>query len=101
MVAPRTSITLAVDTDAPALLDLRQPPWFLDALCREPSAVASVGMHFVDAENSKPAKARALQVCGRCLVMAECRAYALADPSLLGILGGTDSSARRAMRRSR
>jgi len=92
---------LAIDLDAPSLLDIRQPPWFLDVLCREPSAVASVGMHFVDAENNHKASAAAMQVCGHCLVMAECRAVALADASLLGIWDGTGSSARRVMRRPR
>ena len=101
MVAPRRGIELAIDTDKSALLDLRQPPWFRDALCAEPSVVARVGTDFVTAEDSKPAKARALAECGACLVRAACLDYAIASPELVGIWGGVDTSGRRAIRSNR
>jgi len=46
-------------------------------------------------KNSAPAKA----LCRRCAVAEECLAYALADPELVGIWGGTSERERRAMRR--
>lgn len=102
MVTPRTSRhTTDTGSDTLPRLDLTRPAWFADALCREPSALAEVGCHFVDAERHKDARERAMQVCGRCAVMLECREYALADPSLLGVFGGTDSAARKAMRANR
>jgi WhiB family transcriptional regulator, redox-sensing transcriptional regulator len=39
---------------------------------------------------SAPAKA----VCGRCLVQRECLDYALADPDLMGVWGGTSQRDR-------
>ena len=70
------------------------PNWYRDALCRE-----YPDLDFVDAELDKQTKREALQVCGRCLAMAECRAYAIDDAELVGIWGGTDTAARRAIRR--
>ena len=41
----------------------------------------------------------AKRTCAACDVTAECLAYALADPSLEGIWGGTSVRERQAMRR--
>jgi len=46
--------------------------------------------------------ADALHVCGRCLVLTDCRDWALDDPSLdYGVLGGMSARARKAARRAR
>ena len=100
MITPRQLERLNVDGghDRPPSFDdiFRRPAWHADANCLE-----HPDLDFVDADRDAKAKAEALQVCGRCLVMSTCRAYALDDPSLVGIWGGTDSAARRAMRRAR
>jgi WhiB family redox-sensing transcriptional regulator len=100
VVAPRTDPTTTYGNRSVAL-SFTRPAWFADALCREPDARAEVGMHHVDAEFNKRAAAAALQVCGRCLVLDACREYAVADSDLLGIFGGTDSAARKAIRSNR
>ena len=43
----------------------------------------------------------AKRTCAACDVTAECLAYALADPSLEGVWGGTSVRERQAMRRER
>ncbi len=102
MISPRTSrYTLDSGADTSPSLHLEHPTWVRDALCKEESARATVGMHFVDAERYAEPKRAALQVCGLCLVRVECLEHALADPSLVGIWGGTDSAARRAIRTNR
>ncbi len=102
MITPRTSRTTTdTGSDTMPVLDLARPGFFADALCAEESARAAVGMHFVDAERFAEAKRAALQVCGRCLVRPECLEYALADSSLVGVFGGTDTAARRAIRSNR
>jgi WhiB family redox-sensing transcriptional regulator len=70
-----------------------RPAWMADAACREhPDAP-----YF---PNRGQAPTRAVAVCSTCLVRAECLAYALADPDLSGVWGGTTEGARRALRRS-
>jgi hypothetical protein len=39
-------------------------------------------------------------VCAACVVRGECLAYALADPDLVGVWGGTSHAERRALRRA-
>ena len=68
---------------------------------QEHAACKDSPLDFIAAENDERNRAKALQVCGRCPVLMECREYALADASLVGIWGGADSQARRAMRRNR
>lgn len=102
MPTPRTTRTTTDSgSDVAPVLPIGRPAWFADALCAEPDVVAEVGMHFVDAERNRDAKARALQVCGRCLARLDCLDYALADARLVGIFGGTDTAARKAMRANR
>jgi WhiB family redox-sensing transcriptional regulator len=38
-------------------------------------------------------------VCAECVVRSECLAYALAEPQLQGVWGGTSDTERRALRR--
>ncbi len=69
-------------------------PWRRDALCREHP---EVDFFPSKGEANRPA----LEVCGHCAVMLECRAWAVADPSLdHGILGGMTARARSGARRA-
>ena len=74
-----------------------RPRWQADALCRE-----RPGTEFVfDGSRTaagREAVATAVAVCSACLVKRECGAYALADPTLLGIWGGTTEAERRKVR---
>jgi len=74
-----------------------RPGWMLDALCRERPAV-----EFVPAEirsgAGRDSQAEAVAVCGACLVRRECGAYALKDPTLVGVWGGTTTAERKAAR---
>ena len=73
----------------------RRPAWMADAACLEHPEV-----EFIPADQrSEDKAAAALAICRRCLCRAECRSFALADPSLLGIWAGTTTAERRAMRR--
>ena len=66
-------------------------PWRRDALCRE----RDPGPFFVRrGESADPARA----TCARCLVTAECRAYAIDHGVREGIWGGTSATERRALR---
>lgn len=68
------------------------PAWMRDALCREPHPGAT---WFPErGEDAGPAKA----VCWRCLVLEECRAYAIGDHELRGIWGGLSDRQRRRLR---
>jgi WhiB family redox-sensing transcriptional regulator len=68
------------------------PAWQADALCQE-----------YDRELFFPERGRsgaeAKRLCGRCLVQRECRDYALADDTLVGVWGGTSTSERARLRR--
>jgi len=66
------------------------PTWQRDALCRE-----YPNLDFVPGRQGG-GTTKLLQVCGRCTVRTECLAYALADPTLVGIWGGTNTAARKA-----
>jgi hypothetical protein len=62
-----------------------------DALCLEHPEVN----FFPDrGQSSAPAKS----LCGRCLCLRECREYALADPDLMGVWGGTSQRDRSRLR---
>jgi Transcription factor WhiB len=70
---------------------LRRPAWQKHAACR------GMGVKdFFPPEGSSPLRAAA--VCRRCPVAAECLQYALENPSLKGVWGGTSERARRRMR---
>ncbi len=78
------------------LLELirRRPPWHADAACREAPADVS---WFIE-RGGDPGPARA--VCQRCLVVDECREWALDQgPELQGIWGGMSRAERAVARR--
>lgn len=66
--------------------------WMDAALCAQTDPDA---FHPGKSESSTDAK----RTCAACDVITECLAYALADPSLEGIQGGTTQRERQAMRR--
>jgi len=55
-------------------------------------------VNFFPARGQSIAEARAC--CGRCLVERECREYALADDSIVGVWGGTSTQQREQLRRA-
>lgn len=101
VVTPRStrleSIGEPVDTASRLAHHLADgPEWMADALCKEYPHV-----DFVWGELKERTKAECLQVCGRCLVRVAHLRWALADPPMLGVLGGTDTAARKAIRANR
>lgn len=57
-------------------------------------------VEFIPADQRSEDKAIAARaICGRCLCRAECLAYSLADPTLLGIWAETTTAERRDLRR--
>ena len=64
------------------------PAWRADALCRE---YPNLNWFRESDHSAEMAKA----VCTECLVRAECRSYALARPTLLGIWGGLTTRERK------
>ena len=92
----------ALDAPSSGLEDLiaavaaNRPAWHADALCREHYPAVS---WFVErGEPMEPAK----NICGRCLVLAECTSWALdQDASLAGVWGGTTAPQRKRMRAAR
>ena len=73
----------------------RRPAWMADAACLEHPEVEFIPANPSTEQNADEARA----ICARCLCREECLAYALADPGLLGIWGGTTTAERRTMRR--
>lgn len=77
--------------DVAELLNRPRTPFSARAACRDHRAVSwfpALG------EPAAPAKA----ICGTCPVLSDCRAYALADPSLVGVWGATTPAERRQLR---
>ena len=72
-------------------LDALRPPWMRRAACRHVGADQFVLMH--------PGRTPRRRLCGDCPVRAECLAYAMAEPDLVGTWGGTSERERRALRR--
>lgn len=70
---------------------LRPPAWHRDAACVEHPEVS----FFPDKGQSTAA---ALLVCAGCLVVDDCKAYALGTGQEAGVWGGTSPRARRALR---
>lgn len=67
--------------------------WQDDALCAETDPDA----FFVEkGGNPRPA----INLCGSCDVAAQCLAYALQNPEIAGIWGGTTQRTRRKMRKA-
>ncbi len=82
--------------DIGELLDLAtsRPEWWADAACKE--APLSVAWFAARGQSEAPAKA----VCSTCLVLEECRTWALEhDGSLQGVFGGLNQRERAQLRR--
>jgi WhiB family redox-sensing transcriptional regulator len=73
-------------------LEMLRPSWMRNGACRG----SGTGAYFPERGVST---ARAKGVCAACAVRRECLAYALADPDLVGVWGGTSEAERRVMRR--
>lgn len=71
---------------------LASPAWMLDAACVE----VGVEPFIPEYQGAKPNAAKA--ICAVCPVIDACRAYALADASLVGVWAGTTMRERRDMR---
>jgi WhiB family transcriptional regulator, redox-sensing transcriptional regulator len=91
---------MSAEPDAPTpaelfLQMLARPTWMADAACRE---TPSVSFFPERGQDARPAKA----VCARCLVRAECLAFAEAcGRDIVGIWGGTSERERRGRRSGR
>jgi Transcription factor WhiB len=72
---------------------LQRPAWHARALSRGQAAG-----EWVSAAKTPDYSAQRA-ICGRCPVRQQCLESALADPSLLGLRGGTDEKERRELRR--
>jgi WhiB family transcriptional regulator, redox-sensing transcriptional regulator len=77
-----------------------RPSWWADAACREHS-----WREFFPMKEASAAGQRAKAICAGCLVLAECRSWALEKddpeaPELVGIFGGMTTRERRAMRKA-
>ena len=74
-------------------------PWMDRALCRE----VDPELFFPHGKGSvtRTMAAEARGVCFDCPVRHECLEYALADPHIEGVWGGTTDQQRREMRRER
>lgn len=82
-------------TDLLGAILATRPPWMADALCAEPHP----GVDFFPEQGGdvRPAK----QICSRCLVKAECRAWALEQgDDLRGVWAGTTHRQRRQIRQA-
>ena len=80
--------------DLDRLLRDLSPAWHADALCKEHDLEL-----WFPTKGQRPQ--RALEICGRCAVRAECLAEALADPELdHGIRGGMTVAARKQRRKA-
>lgn len=75
------------------LLAKARPAWQADAACREHPEVTWFSNH-------SSHQRRAKEICRSCLVLDECRAWALSQgPTLVGVWGGLSTRERRRRRR--
>jgi len=74
-------------------LAVAPPPWVEAALCAQTDPDL---FHPVKGGSNRAAKA----VCARCDVRPDCLAYALGDPTLDSVWGGTTETERRRIRRA-
>jgi len=81
------------------LLDqlLNRPAWQADAACNGSDTPQQA--FFPGQGTSSNATAAARRLCAGCLVRAECLAYAMTVPDMVGVWGGTSERQRRIMRR--
>lgn len=87
------TFTAAARTDDLWLEVPRPGVWAARARCR----TVPQSVFFPRYENDE-AQAQAREVCSRCPVADECRAYAMAHPRLVGMWGGLSAAERRAAR---
>jgi WhiB family redox-sensing transcriptional regulator len=73
------------------MIDLGDTAWMAEGLCAQADPDAWLG-------DPGTHTAPAVAICRRCPVMAPCRAYALADPAVLGVWGGTTGRDRKHLR---
>jgi WhiB family redox-sensing transcriptional regulator len=71
---------------------LRRPAWHAEASCRGNGFDAFFPDSHDDSRN-------VIGICTKCTVRTQCLNYALEDPSLTGIWGGTSARRRRRLRR--
>jgi WhiB family transcriptional regulator, redox-sensing transcriptional regulator len=79
-------------------MDWPAPPHLPEAACRRPG----IDRLWFFPENDKEGRAKlrkAVHVCRSCPEIRACRAYALTDPTLVGVWGGTSGQTRRKLRR--
>lgn len=77
------------------LLAMGRPAWQADAACREHPEVTWFS---TNSSHQREAKA----ICQGCLVLEECRSWALSQgPGLVGVWGGLSTRERRRRRRQR
>lgn len=74
----------------------RDTPDWTAALCRQ----ADPDLWFPERGHEEDAQ-KAKAICRRCPIALECLSYAVADPSIMGVWGGTTDDERRAMRARR
>ncbi len=72
---------------------LGRPPWMARGACRGMGPEA-----FITGRGDSTAAAKA--TCSTCVVQSECLAFAMANPDLVGIWGGTSARERTRMRRA-
>lgn len=69
------------------------PDWMLQGACRDQDPEL-----FFPVSVKLEAAAEAIRVCASCPVWRQCRAYALANPLLVGVWGGLTEGQRRQIR---
>lgn len=79
--------------DIPDVDLFQRPTWMARGACR---GGPTVPFFLERGGNPRPAKA----LCAGCVVRSACLDYAMADPDLLGIWGGTGDRERARMRRA-
>ena len=75
-----------------AELRRRAPGWFAAAACRD--------SHLDFTSTGRSTQSQCIQVCGRCPVRLDCRAFADETGDTVAVLGGETASARTARRRA-
>ena len=77
------------------MFDAYRPAWQARGACR----CLPVDLFIIAAKNTPDRTA--VDACAGCPVRQQCLEYALADPSLVGLWGGTTERERRTIRRAR
>lgn len=72
------------------------PAWMEEAIC----STVDPDLFFPNKGGDMAGLRRVKAICAHCPVIAQCRAYALDDSSLVGIWGGTTVEERKQIRRS-